>query len=137
MADSPLAELEDGIPTPLQASHSGEEEHTAPVSSSFHDSLHDTLKNSDEGHLLDEIPIEGILCKGCLSTECLGNYHLSSTLINRVETGSEYILDEQAAHQVLVRNPEKHGEGFKDAYVSYEISTKVRTLSKTGMNPLV
>lgn len=137
MADSPLAKLEDGIPTPLQASHSGEEEHTALVSGSFHDSLHDTLEDSDGGHILDEVPIEGILFQGCLSTECLGNHHPSSTLVNLVETSSEYILDEQEAHQVLVRNPEKHGEGFKDAYVSYEISTKVRTLSKTGMDPLV
>lgn len=64
----------------------------------------------------------------------LGNYHTGSAYSFN-DVGSEFLLDEQTVPQVAVRNPEKHGEGFKDAYVTYEIFTNV--IPETAQSPLI
>lgn len=38
---------------------------------------------------------------------------------------SDEILDRKNIINISVGNAEKHGEGFKDAFVTYEVKTKV------------
>lgn len=81
---------------------------------------------SDEEGILQDVPIAGtgvtqdnrhISPSSCTDGRYIGLLNLLN------DDGPLTLIPEESALQVSVSNPEKHGEGFKDAFVTYETVT--------------
>jgi hypothetical protein len=87
---------------------------------------------------LQDVPINPVLGLSIphlpLSLTRLGHHTRTNSIVSStaLETfGEEYFLDPKTVPVVTVGDPEKHGEGFKDAYVTYEVATEVSKAKPT------